>query len=79
MNQFLHRGAMIKNSGSVYALVVYTGKQTKLLMNLGQYSFKQSNHDMRYNIINLFMFIAMLTLAGLLTLGNKMYNDRYYD
>ena len=35
MNQFLHRGSYLENSGHVYALVVHTGLESKLIMNLG--------------------------------------------
>lgn len=35
INQFLHRGAFIKNSGKVLALVIHTGTDSKLIMNLG--------------------------------------------
>ena len=34
LNQFLHRGSYIENSGHVIALVVYTGTESKLIMNL---------------------------------------------
>lgn len=37
MKQFIPRGAIIKNSQDVHALVVYTGRDTKLVMNQGQY------------------------------------------
>lgn len=39
--QFLHRGATIRNSGKVLALVVYTGTDTKLIKNFGKYKFKR--------------------------------------
>jgi len=41
-NQFIPRGSTIKNSGSILALIVYTGVETKLMQNLGIYKFKQS-------------------------------------
>jgi len=45
VNQFLHRGAFIKNSGKVLALVIHTGTDTKLIMNLGQYNYKVSSAE----------------------------------
>eukprot|EP00351_Strombidinopsis_sp_SopsisLIS2011_P005582 CAMPEP_0116871888 /NCGR_PEP_ID=MMETSP0463-20121206/2429_1 /TAXON_ID=181622 /ORGANISM="Strombidinopsis sp, Strain SopsisLIS2011" /LENGTH=166 /DNA_ID=CAMNT_0004511141 /DNA_START=861 /DNA_END=1361 /DNA_ORIENTATION=+ len=70
---------MVKNSERVWALVVYTGAQTKLLLNLGKYQFKFSQNDIRYNQINLFMLCLMLFVAGMLTLGNNSFNKGYYD
>ena len=35
LKQFLPRGAVIKNSKEVYAMVIYTGRDTKLVMNQG--------------------------------------------
>lgn len=33
LKQFLHRGTILKNSKFVDAMVVYTGAETKLVMN----------------------------------------------
>ena len=33
LKQFVPRGASIENSENVYALVAYTGKETKLYLN----------------------------------------------
>jgi len=33
------------NSGSVYAMVIYTGVETKLLLNQGRYQFKISRNS----------------------------------
>eukprot|EP00354_Favella_ehrenbergii_P007119 CAMPEP_0170458402 /NCGR_PEP_ID=MMETSP0123-20130129/5379_1 /TAXON_ID=182087 /ORGANISM="Favella ehrenbergii, Strain Fehren 1" /LENGTH=219 /DNA_ID=CAMNT_0010722529 /DNA_START=263 /DNA_END=922 /DNA_ORIENTATION=+ len=40
--QFVPRGSTIKFSGQLYAMVVYTGLETKLMQNLGSYTFKRS-------------------------------------
>lgn len=34
-NQFIPRGSVIKNTGVISAMVVYTGLETKLMQNLG--------------------------------------------
>ena len=49
--QFLHRGAIIRNSERVLALVVYTGKDTKLIKNFGTYKFKRPRFEKLLNII----------------------------
>ena len=40
LKQFLHRGTILKNSRSVDAVVIYTGVETRLVMNQGKYTFK---------------------------------------
>jgi hypothetical protein len=30
---FIHRGSMIKNSGKLFALIVYTGLDSKIMLN----------------------------------------------
>lgn len=40
--QFIPRGSTIKFSGQVYALIVYTGIETKLMQNLGTQKSKRS-------------------------------------
>ena len=40
VNQFLHSGAVLKNSQRVLCMVVQTGPQTKLSMNLTKYRIK---------------------------------------
>lgn len=43
LKQFIPRGAFVKDSSNVYALVVYTGKDTKQVLNQGEYKFKISS------------------------------------
>jgi hypothetical protein len=33
LKQFLHSGTIIRNSGSILALVLYCGKMTKIMLN----------------------------------------------
>lgn len=42
---------MIRNSGRILALVVYTGKDSKLVMNIGNYKFKRPRFERLLNII----------------------------
>lgn len=67
LNQFLHRGSFIENSGHVVALVVYTGTDTKLIQNLGKYVFKMSSFEKILNFImvmNLCMAIVIALITG---------------
>lgn len=40
--QLLYRGARLKNTKWVYGLVIYTGKNTKIMMNSDSSSVKMS-------------------------------------
>ena len=67
MQQFLHRSAIIKNSGKVLALVVATGKQTKILLNTGESRFKRSSLATRLNkilAVNAGMIFSLAALLG---------------
>ena len=61
--QFIPRGSVIKNSGAVIAIVAYTGKETKLMQNLGACSFKRSQMEKRVaktfliNMLCMFLFL----------------------
>jgi magnesium-transporting ATPase (P-type) len=40
MNEVLLRGCMLKNSGSVFGMVVYTGDETRIQKNAAKTPFK---------------------------------------
>ena len=69
MEQFLHRGATLQLTDEAKALVVYTGKDSKIILNSGDYKLKQSSMEIRTNkilLINLALFLlTAATLAGL--------------
>jgi phospholipid-translocating ATPase len=79
INQFLHRGALIRNSGRVLALVVYTGKDSKLVMNFGSYKFKRPQFERLLNIIIGIQCCLFLIMSGGLTLGNLIWNRDNFD
>lgn len=33
LKNFLHRGCMIKHSGKIFAMIIATGKETKIMLN----------------------------------------------
>ena len=68
LNQFLHRGSFIENSGHVVAMVVYTGTDTKLILNRGQYIFKMSSFEKILNYIYI-INLCMAIIIGLITAG----------
>jgi len=64
LNSFLHRGCFLENSESVLALVIHTGKDSKLIMNLGKYIFKQSQFEKVLNFILVGNLILALICAA---------------
>lgn len=69
LNSFLHRGSFLENTESVLALVIHTGTDTKMMMNMGKYKFKQSRFEKVLNGIligNLIMAIILAIINVLL-------------
>ena len=88
LEEFLHRGSFVENSGHVLALVCYTGNHTKLIMNLGQYVYKRSSFDKILNWIlvgNLMLALVLATLIAVLYAGwfkttyEQGWNYLWYD
>ena len=57
----------MKNSGSIIALVLYCGKETKISLNQGKYSFKTSVLEKKLNILLFINVIILLVLAGIMS------------
>lgn len=75
--QLLIRGANLKNTDYVIGAVVYTGKDTKIVLNSGESAFKQSQIDVITNklIIGLLCFQVVLCTAG--AIGSLVWNTYY--
>ena len=69
---------------TVYALVIYTGKETKLVLNEGKYSFKISDLARKMNWffgINIITIIILITFMS--QVGNRLWmktnaDEHYY-
>ena len=77
IKMFLHRGAVLRNSGSVFALVTQTGVQSKLIMNLGRYAYKVSRIEAMLNYFSAINLAAMLFMAGMLSIANYSFNQKF--
>mmetsp|Transcript_36704 Transcript_36704/g.56265 ORF Transcript_36704/g.56265 Transcript_36704/m.56265 type:complete len:130 (-) Transcript_36704:1091-1480(-) len=53
-------------------MVIYTGVQTKIVMNQGKYEFKQSQLDKAINLITIWNMFMIFFLALIMTM--KAYN-----
>ena len=79
MKQFLLRGCFLKNTDWVYGIVIYTGIDTKIVMNNKKGNAKSSNIQKKLKLIVL-SFIALLIFSCLLFAGlGKWWQDNNID
>ncbi|KAL0073550.1 hypothetical protein F4703DRAFT_1906959 [Phycomyces blakesleeanus] len=64
--QLLLRGAQLRNTSWVYAIVVFTGHETKLMLNSSKKPSKVSNitHITNRNILYLFAILVLMSIGG---------------
>ncbi|PRP77783.1 putative phospholipid-transporting ATPase IA [Planoprotostelium fungivorum] len=67
--QTLLRGSMLRNTKWIYGLVVYTGKETKLMKNSAPSSIKKSNVEQTANKQIVYMLILLIAISILCTIG----------
>lgn len=80
LKNFIPRGSMLKNSDDVYAMVVYTGPDTKLVLNQGKYKFKNSNLAKTINGFMIINLITMLVLDIFMSqIMNRTWNTNHTD
>ena len=68
IKQFIPRGSHVRNSGCLFLLVLYTGPETKLILNQGSYRFKQSHVDKMINIVLFSNLVVMFSFTIILAL-----------
>jgi magnesium-transporting ATPase (P-type) len=74
---FVPRGATIRGKNAkVLCLVVYTGPETKIVLNNGQFRYKNSNTEKNLNLIYLFALFQIVFFTTIFTiLGNQYYEE----
>ncbi|CAH2092341.1 unnamed protein product [Euphydryas editha] len=73
LEQMLLRGAMLRNTSWVHALVVYTGHETKLMKNSTKAPLKRSSIDRQTNTHILMLFLILLVLSLLSAACNELW------
>ena len=71
-SSILLRGAKLMNTQYIYGVVVYSGHDTKLIMNSQEAPLKRSNIDKITNYQIIFLFIILLVIALASALGNYL-------
>ena len=71
----LLRGAKLMNTQHIYGVVVYSGHDTKLIMNSQEAPLKRSNIDKITNYQIIFLFIILLTIALASAVGNFLIRN----
>lgn len=72
----LLRGARLMNTQWIYGAVVYTGHETKLLMNSNKAPLKRSNIDRITNHQILFLFAILVGISFASATGRQIMNSK---
>ena len=66
MNQLLLKGTVLRNTDHVFALVLYTGSNTKIIKNLNQGKLKKSKLEkqLNYLVLGAFVYNAILLITS---------------
>ncbi|XP_056012392.1 probable phospholipid-transporting ATPase IA isoform X3 [Ostrea edulis] len=74
-DQLLLRGAMLRNTKWIFGIVIYTGHDSKLMLNSTSAPLKRSHVEKATNIQILFLFGVLLFLALASTIANKVWTS----
>ncbi|KAI7866350.1 hypothetical protein BDF14DRAFT_1814290 [Spinellus fusiger] len=77
--QVLLRGAQLRNTSWVYAVVVFTGHESKLMLNSSKKPSKASNVTRITNRNILYLFAMLVMMSILCSIGNLAISLRYGD
>uniref|UniRef100_A0A1I7UFC6 Phospholipid-transporting ATPase n=1 Tax=Caenorhabditis tropicalis TaxID=1561998 RepID=A0A1I7UFC6_9PELO len=73
IDQLLLRGARLKNTAWVFGAVIYTGHDSKLLMNSKRAPLKSGTIDVQTNYRIIFLFFVLVALALISAAGSEIW------
>lgn len=81
LDQFLYRGCCLRNTSSVWGMVIYAGVDTKLFRNLKERPPKYSGLDRKLNYViisvGLFMVASLFVVSGLGVWWAENHHDQW--
>ena len=75
-DQLLLRGAQLRNTKWVYGAVVFTGHETKLMMNSTKTPLKRTKVERMVNSQIIFLFFCLVCVSGICALGQLFHDLR---
>ncbi|CAB11550.4 Phospholipid-transporting ATPase tat-1 [Caenorhabditis elegans] len=73
IDQLLLRGARLKNTAWIFGAVIYTGHDSKLLMNSKRAPLKSGTIDVQTNYRIIFLFFVLVALALISATGSEIW------
>lgn len=74
--QLLYRGARLKNTKWIYGLCIYTGRNTKIMMNADSSSEKMSQIEVKVNSILGIVLVLQLVLCIIIAIQAGLFISR---
>ncbi|KAG1147774.1 hypothetical protein G6F37_003688 [Rhizopus arrhizus] len=78
-NMLLLRGAQLRNTSWIYGVAVFTGHETKLMLNSSKKPTKSSNVARKTNRNILYLFAMLVVMSILCSIGNYVISVKYGD
>jgi phospholipid-translocating ATPase len=69
----LIKGSILKNTSWIIGFVVYTGKETKLMMNSQKRSFKLSKVERKMNKLVILILVIQIAICLLVSIIGMIY------
>ncbi|XP_065288785.1 probable phospholipid-transporting ATPase IA isoform X6 [Dermacentor albipictus] len=76
-DQILLRGAMLKNTTWAFGVVIYTGHESKLMMNSTAAPLKRSTVDKVTNTQIIMLFLLLIVLALISSVASEIWNAKH--
>ncbi|KAJ1687104.1 hypothetical protein LUZ63_018494 [Rhynchospora breviuscula] len=78
-NQLLLRGCSLRNTESIVAAVIFTGHETKVMMNSMNVPSKRSTFERKLDKLILALFSTLFTMCVIGAIGSGIFiSDKYY-